>query len=160
MITALKASEIFSIVEAPGIRSWEFITVHHTANGVINKDRHYGKMIDELHRSGKNWENGMGYHFLINPDGMFEVGDRWTNQLDGAHNRGYNDVSIGIALVGNFSDFGKLPFPEQISTFNSIRNKFPGLSVYPHCAFKITECPGKNVDLRNWFRIFESEIFK
>lgn len=160
MIKAINSSEIFDAVEVPELWPWEFITVHHTASGVINRDRHYGKMIDELHRTGKNWKNGMGYHFLINPDGVIEVGDRWINQLEGAHNLGWNKRSIGVAFVGNFSDIGKFPGPKQIVSYNSIRERFSDLLAYPHCAFKATECPGKNIDLRNWFRIFENEIFK
>lgn len=164
MIKTIRPDQILDVIEVPELWQWEFIVVHHTVNNIIVPTRHWGKMIDEYHRRGKRegypkFRNGMGYHFLINPDGVIEVGDRWINQIYGAHCLGYNKRAIGIAFVGNFSDLDNLPTVAQQASFEAIRNNLPNLKLYPHCAFRNTECPGKNLDLRNWFRLFESEVF-
>jgi len=155
MIKIVQPNEVFKVIEHTGIRVWEFITVHHTANGVIGKDRHWGHLIDDIHRNERDWKNGMGYHFLINPDGVIQIGDRWIKQLDGAHNLGWNDTSLGIGLVGNFSDPGSLPTAEQLQRFRDLRYVFSNLPLRPHCAFHDTECPGKNINLKTWFKLFE-----
>jgi hypothetical protein len=155
MIKIVQIDNLFKVIEHAGIRAWEFITVHHTGNGVINDKRHWGQLIDDIHRNERDWENGMGYHFLINPDGVIEVGDRWIKQLDGAHNRGRNDISLGIGFVGNFSDLNQLPTKEQLDSFHGIRYQFSNLPIRPHCVFHNTECPGKNIDLKKWFNLFE-----
>ena len=43
----------------------------------------------------------IGYNFLVGQDGNVYEGRGWD--LRGAHVRGYNSVSIGIAFIGNFS---------------------------------------------------------
>ena len=166
MIKTIRTDEVFSAVEVP-LRDWKFITIHHTVHDVVVPTRHYGKIIDEDHRSGlrpgyPKFRNGMGYHFLINFDGTIEIGDRWIKQIYGAHNRtakkSYNRISIGIAFVGNFSTSGSWPTIAQQSSYDFIKSSFPQLKAYPHNAFKATECPGKNINLPAWFKIFDNKF--
>lgn len=85
---------------------WTHIVVHHTATDVGNAFK-----IDQMHHS-RGWENGMGYHFLIDNGtggkiiGQIEIGPRWLKQMNGAHVKesNWNQKSIGISLVGNFSE--------------------------------------------------------
>jgi len=85
---------------------WTHIVIHHTAT-----DGGDAFTIDSMHLN-RGWENGMGYHFLINngtegkTDGQIQVGPRWIKQMNGAHckNNGMNERGIGISLVGNFSE--------------------------------------------------------
>jgi len=44
----------------------------------------------------------IGYHFLIHLDGTIERGRPWDQP--GAHAKGYNNTSIGIAYVGGLVD--------------------------------------------------------
>jgi N-acetyl-anhydromuramyl-L-alanine amidase AmpD len=87
-------------------RQWKWIIIHHSAtrNGNATK-------FDTFHRNVRHWENGLGYHFVIgngtdSGDGVVEVGQRWTRQLQGAHcktdDNSYNDFGIGVCLVGDF----------------------------------------------------------
>ncbi len=85
---------------------WTHIVIHHTAT-----DQGSAYSINELHHK-RGWENGMGYHFLIDNGtrgktvGQIEVGPRWIKQMQGAHVKvsDWNQKSIGIALVGNYSE--------------------------------------------------------
>ena len=81
------------------------IVIHHSATPTGNADE-----FDKMHRE-KGWDE-LGYHFVIgngtgSGDGQVEIGPRWVKQKHGAHAKvpghpEYNDVGIGICLVGNF----------------------------------------------------------
>lgn len=168
MIKTIRADEALTIIKVP-LRDWKFITIHHTVHDVIVPTRHYGKIIDTDHRGGlrpgyQKFRNGMGYHFLINFDGVIEIGNRWLYQIYGAHNRtaikSYNRISIGIAFVGNFSISGNWPTIAQRASYDEIMKTLATLDLkaYPHNAFKATECPGNNINLPAWFKIFDNKF--
>lgn len=54
------------------------------------------------HLESKNWDD-IGYNFLVGGDGAVYVGRGWN--LQGAHTKGYNVNSIGIAFIGTFHKF-------------------------------------------------------
>ena len=158
MIKEIETSEILRVIEKP-LRRWPGVIVHHTAwpdTDKLDFQHLYGEEIDNYHREGRGWQ-GMGYPILINPGGEVEVGDRWVKQLDGAHTVGHNHY-IGIALVGNFSRQNVLPSPVQLRKFREIMNQFRALRAYPHRLFADTECPGLNINLPLWFRMFEKIV--
>ena len=64
-------------------------------------------MIDEWHKA-KGW-SGCGYHFLIDRFGLTHIG----RPIDraGAHTKGHNKHSIGIAIAGGFK--GKFDFASR-----------------------------------------------
>lgn len=83
---------------------WEAIVIHDTGTRAGSAES-----INRAHeRIGRQ---GLGYHFVINngseqPDGMIEVGFRWSNQMVGAYLEGpdatwWNSHAIGISLVGD-----------------------------------------------------------
>lgn len=158
MIKEIEADKLFGIIKKP-LRRWPGIIIHHTAypdTDKLDASVLYGEKIDRMHREGRGW-NGMGYHLLINPDGTIQAGNRWIDQIDGAHARGHN-CFLGIALIGNFSRYGVLPLPIQLRSFHNIMDQFPKLRAYPHRLFSQTECPGLNINLELWFRMFEKNI--
>jgi len=59
--------------------------------------------VDRWHRA-KGW-NGCGYHFVIRLDGTIETGRPIKRQ--GAHVKGYNEHTIGIAYAGGTDANGK-----------------------------------------------------
>jgi 5-hydroxyisourate hydrolase-like protein (transthyretin family) len=73
---------------------WERITVHclDTKNG----DPVPVASVDAWHKA-RGW-TGVGYHFLIQPDGRIDEGRKLTKL--GAHVEGANLGNIGIALPG------------------------------------------------------------
>lgn len=130
---------------------WTHIVIHHTAT-----DEGSAYSIDSLHHQ-RGWENGMGYHFLIDNAtrgktmGQIEVGPRWIKQMQGAHTKqgDWNQKAIGIAVVGNYSETG---LPDQM--FDSLvflvttLQKFYRISdrnILGHrdVPGAATECPGK-----------------
>ena len=87
-------------------RKWEYIVLHHSAFDIGD-----AAAIDNYHRRGQGWKNGLGYDFVIgngslSGNGEIGAGDRWARQLDGAHCRAdnMNQKAIGICFIGNFDD--------------------------------------------------------
>lgn len=146
---------------------WRGIVVHHTATEAGNPES-----IDRFHRVNKEWENGLGYHFLIGnghgmADGEVAVSRRWRDQetLDGAHvnlseaaksgvfnlpaDAKGNAVTIGVALVGNFEN--DLPTASQLTSLKRLltflRKRYGiGLATivgHGEVAAKGTACPGR-----------------
>ena len=130
---------------------WTHITIHHTVT-----DEGSAYSIDGLHQQ-RGWENGMGYHFLIDNGtrgktlGQIEVGPRWIKQMKGAHVKvgDWNEKSIGIAVVGNYSETG-LPdkMMESLVFLVVTLKKFYGIpdqNITGHrdVPGAATECPGK-----------------
>lgn len=110
----------------------------------------------------KRWhveENGwadIGYHYLIDRDGTTQTG-RPLN-VKGAHTKGKNKGSIGIALFGgkgsNENDaFSDNFTPEQDAALrklvSQLESEFPGVAVHGHNEFSAKACPGFNVP--KWF---------
>lgn len=103
-------------VPESGYRQWKYIVIHHSAT-----EEGCAAVFDRFHR-GKGWDE-LGYHFVIpngkgGPDGSVEVGSRWRCQKWGSHTGGtpdneYNNLGIGICVVGDWSR--SLPTPAQLA---------------------------------------------
>jgi N-acetylmuramoyl-L-alanine amidase len=87
------------------------ITIHHTAtpNDALGSDwAARVRSIWRYHTITHGWGD-IGYHFLIDPNGVIYSGrlngvrDNGT-VIDGAHVLGYNRANIGISMMGTFSD--------------------------------------------------------
>jgi len=132
---------------------WEYIVIHHSATDEGSADS-----FDRYHRKEKKWAHGLAYHFVIgngngSGNGEIEVGDRWTEQIHGAHtaNMDLNRISIGICLVGNFEENNE-PTSNQLASLVSLidyfakRYNIPKSHIVKHSQViqKGTACPGKN----------------
>ena len=85
----------------------DFIVIHCTAT---RPDVQCGfAEVDAMHKA-RGW-NGFGYHGIVRRDGTFEIG-RPLNAM-GAHVRGFNARSWGIAYEGGLNASGK---PEDTRT--------------------------------------------
>lgn len=143
-------SDLGQLVSDAPPRDWKFVIIHHTATSFGSVDS-----IDQVHRQELGWQ-GIGYHFLIGngqgmEDGRIEATFRWREQLDGAHAgiRQYNELGIGICLVGNFEE--EEPTPAQMQAVcnlvASLKAEF-GLGedqILRHRDLKPTACPGQNL---------------
>lgn len=103
------------------IRPWYGWTLHCTATRQNGK--HQAQAVQLWHEQRFNPQLGMGYHFLIEEDGMIAVGLRWRNQKNGAHEKGYNSTHIGIALAGWF-DYMIKDRPGDMPTLAQLRSLF------------------------------------
>ena len=74
-----------------------YLVVH--CSDTADDDALTGRDIHQMHL-GFGWD-GVGYHRIICRDGVIEYGrpDYWV----GAHVRGFNDVSLGVCLIGRQS---------------------------------------------------------
>lgn len=129
----------------------QYLVVHCSAT---TQNRNIGvKEIDRWHRA-KGWL-GVGYHYVIRRDGTVELGRPAIRP--GAHCLGYNDVSLGICLVGGVST-RKRPLnnftPEQMAALRSLladlAREHPGVEVVGHRDLNpLKACP--SFDVRAWW---------
>lgn len=134
-------------------RPWQYVVVHHsaTAGGSVEAiDRNHKARVDS---NGNPWR-GIGYHFVIGngdgmPDGKVASTFRWTKQIEGAHagSKLYNDVGIGVCLIGNFEV--ARPTAKQTAALKALiarlqrDYKLETTDVIAHGDIRATACPGK-----------------
>lgn len=70
--------------------------VYHSEESPVGAEQTYEE-VDRYHRR-KGWD-GYAYHFRVTRAGLVQTGRSLTKQ--GAHTRGLNECSIGIALTGH-----------------------------------------------------------
>ena len=104
----------------------------------------------------KGWLD-IGYHYLIDRDGQWAAGRPLRES--GAHTRGENADSIGVALLGghgaaatdaffdHFTHQQSLMLRRMISDFEDL---YGPLRVHGHNEFAAKGCPGFNV--HDWLR--------
>lgn len=143
---------------------WRSIVVHHSAGATDTP-----QTMDRFHRTVRNWENGLGYHFVIGNgvntvDGRVYPGPRWYRQLTGAHCKTaagnffgawrpanyFNDSGIGICLIGHFDQ--ARPTAKQLQTLEELLRLMcqelgiPPANIYTHGQVTgRTECPGQHL---------------
>jgi len=127
-------------------RATHGLTVHHSAGSVsVTADD-----IHVMHRNrleGGSYWSGIGYHFVITPDGTITRGrPEWAR---GAHAGPGNDTHLGVCVVGTYTHH--LPTERAL---RSLARLLAGLaekyawdlshkvSVTPHSYHMSTACPG------------------
>lgn len=104
------------------------------------------EQIRALHVNCNRWAD-IGYHYVIYRNGEIHPG-RPTEQ-PGAHCKGHNANSIGIAYVGGLLDDARTPAdtrtPEQkaalIALISRLQKSYPGATVHSHRDFARKACP-------------------
>ncbi len=116
------------------MRTINLIVVHCTATpegrDVTTAD------IDRQHR--QRGFTSIGYHYVIYRDGTLHLGRPVTEV--GAHVRGYNRYSIGVAYVGGLASDGRTPkdtrTPEQRQALRNLlarlKSRFAGARICGH----------------------------
>jgi len=93
----------------------EYFAVHCSATP---PDRDIGRAaIDRMHRR-RGWSM-IGYHLIIRRNGRVEPGRPLYAQ--GAHVRGFNDVAIGVCLIGGVNTAGDPEDNFTAQQFDSLR---------------------------------------
>jgi len=145
-------------------RPWQWIVIHHSAT-----DRGSAAVFDDWHRNGRKWDE-LGYHFVIgngtaSGDGLVEIGSRWPKQKHGAHTKvwnreEYNQVGIGICLVGNFEKTrpsrAQMEALARLVDWLSARYKIPDERIIGHGQVCDTRCPGRHFSFDDLFRQLHS----
>jgi N-acetylmuramoyl-L-alanine amidase len=138
-------------------RKWKHIVIHHTATKAGSVDSIHETHLKNKDKNGNPWL-GIGYHFVIGngegmTDGAIESTFRWRTQIQGAHagssNKDYNELGIGICLVGNFEKTPPTPAQKRSVKMlvQTLRREYgiPVSEVVGHKDIRAssTECPGK-----------------
>ncbi|XP_026231734.1 peptidoglycan recognition protein 5 [Anabas testudineus] len=126
------------------------VIIHHTAFPSCTsltecKDQLIS--IQRLHMQERGFDD-IGYNFLVGRDGTVFEGRGWG--VAGAHSKGNNHDSLGIAFMGNFNN--DTPSNEEISSVKQLLQSgvsqgylHPEFVVLGHRDLGNTECPGENL---------------
>ncbi|KYN42168.1 Peptidoglycan-recognition protein LB [Trachymyrmex septentrionalis] len=147
--------EIMPIKPAP------YVVVHHGGIPMYCQDQETCSDIvrsyQDLHLDKRGWWD-IGYNFVIGEDGNVYEGRGWD--YTGAHAVLYNTQSIGVCIIGDFTDF--LPNEAALKALNKliaygvlhgkIRENY---NVIGHRQVRDTNCPGETfykfvVNLPRW----------
>jgi len=100
-------------------------------------------IIDQWHKSQNGWRK-VGYHYVIQPNGTFQIGRDINEQ--GAHVEGHNRENIGICLIGR-----NIYTPHQFETLHhllkelELKHGWPAWNLYCHNDFTDKKaCPNMN----------------
>ena len=120
-----------------------YLVVH--CSDTADDDALTGRDIHQMHL-GFGWD-GVGYHRIICRDGVIEYGrpDYWV----GAHVRGFNDVSLGVCLIGR-SEFTNAQFIALENVLRTWKKAYPQADICGHCDFDYTDKTCPNFDVANW----------
>ncbi|XP_072309327.1 peptidoglycan recognition protein 5 [Eucyclogobius newberryi] len=126
------------------------VIIHHTAM------RHYKtrsesftelQSIQRVHMQERRFDD-IGYNFLVGDDGTVYEGRGWS--VVGAHTKGHNDDSLGIAFMGNFVD--KSPSSEALTSVKQLLvmgvsqgSLLPDFLLFGHKDLGNTACPGTHL---------------
>lgn len=138
-------------------RDWRYIVLHHTASDRGDVESIHAAHLKNKDKNGKAWL-GIGYHFVIGngngmQDGEIQPTFRWRQQIQGAHAgvAEYNQLGVGIVLVGNFQNAP--PTDAQIAAAKRLvralarEYEIEPSQIVGHTDVKATECPGAHFPL-------------
>ena len=133
-------------------RRWQSIVIHHSASAKSTPQN-----MREYHMNVRGWDE-LGYHFVIGngvayEDGKVYVGNRWTQQMHGAHcktpGNQYNDHGVGICLIGDFQQgqptARQMDSLARLVAFITQQTGISRSQILTHGGVTgKTECPGRN----------------
>ena len=134
------------------MRHIDEIVIHATAtnpNWYADKDASdVVKEIRRWHTTERGWSD-IGYHFFVHRNGQIAAGRPITRS--GAHTRGHNKTTIGIALVGGRGGCADDVFMDNFTTeqarelqalIESLQQEFPTIStISGHNDYATKACP-------------------
>ena len=121
------------------------LVLHHTTGTFAGHQTL--RNIQNFHMNSNGWAD-LGYNWLVSPSGTVYEGRGWGMQ--GAHARGHNASSIGVAYIGD----GRQPVPDA-AKFAILRvaaeadRRFGSLRRVGHRDVGSTVCPGD--ELYRWW---------
>eukprot|EP00745_Piridium_sociabile_P003315 TRINITY_DN119762_c0_g1_i1.p2 TRINITY_DN119762_c0_g1~~TRINITY_DN119762_c0_g1_i1.p2 ORF type:complete len:174 (-),score=24.67 TRINITY_DN119762_c0_g1_i1:225-746(-) len=128
----------------------KYVFVHHSAGPFATDKDSCIKQVQgfqNTHMDERKWDD-IGYSFVVGEDGNVYEARGWT--AVGAHTLGYNNVSIGICVIGNFNT--RKPNSAAVSTVQSLiqtgvtdGHVCPQYTLKGHRDVGVTECPGQSL---------------
>lgn len=99
--------------------------------------------IRRWHVQNNGWDD-VGYHYVITVDGRVQTG-RNINEV-GSHVKGFNNVSLGICLIG-IDKFTGVQWLRLRGLVRQLKKKYPGAQILGHYSKdRRKTCPGFDVD--------------
>lgn len=135
----------------------EVVVVCHTATANCSSQPECietTRAVQRFHQESRHWDD-ISYNFLIGGDGAVY----WGRGFDymGAHTKGFNNGSIGVAFIGTYVDV--VPNSSQKNAFNKLvqvglkEGKISGnYSLVAQCQLQVTAAPGLALvnDMASW----------
>lgn len=128
----------------PGLEAvrWKGALIHHSATPPTVT----AKSIRDYHVKERGWLD-VGYHGLIEMAGSgFRFVHGRALSLPGSHCPGKNMTHLGLCLIGNFMHsappLAQLEVAAGVLAGWCVSFGFGPEEIYPHRAFRQTECPG------------------
>ncbi|KAJ8314155.1 hypothetical protein KUTeg_008716 [Tegillarca granosa] len=122
-----------------------FVILHHGATESCHTEEECSKMVRNYQRFHMNGWSDIGFNFVIGEDGNVYEGRGW--QEIGVHTVGYNSVSLGIGIIGDFTS--RLPNEAALNaTKQLVKCGFdngyisPNSTLIGHRDVGSTACPG------------------
>lgn len=131
----------------------DYIVVHCSATGE-NQDIGAAD-IDKWHRA-KGWQC-IGYHYVIRRDGTVEQGRE--RDVIGAHVEGWNEVSVGICMVGGVdahdinkaeNNFTPAQFESLHKLLLELQSVYPNAKIQGHRDFPDVKKACPSFDVKEW----------
>ena len=134
------------------MRHIDEIVIHATAtNPSWYEDKDAADVVKEIrrwHTTERGWSD-IGYHFVVHRNGQIAAGRPITRS--GAHTRGHNKTTIGIALVGGRGGCADDVFMDNFTVdqarelqalIESLQQEFPTIStISGHNDYATKACP-------------------
>ncbi|XP_026501369.2 peptidoglycan-recognition protein LB-like [Vanessa tameamea] len=135
-----------------------FVVIHHSNIPPVCRDNRQCcqsmRVMQNFHMDDRHWWD-IGYNFAVGGDGVAYEGRGWD--VLGAHALHFNNVSIGICLIGDWSN--SIPPTQQLKTAQAliaagvemgyIKNDY---KLVGHRQVRDTDCPGNALfeEIQNW----------
>ncbi|KAK7881990.1 hypothetical protein WMY93_028164 [Mugilogobius chulae] len=123
------------------------VIIHHTAMKNCKTRTESIKelrIIQKLHMQNRHFDD-IGYNFLVGEDGIVYEGRGWG--VMGAHTKGNNHDSLGVAFMGNFNN--ESPSSEALTSVKQLLKAgvtqgflVPEFLLFGHRDMGDTACPG------------------
>uniref|UniRef100_A0A8C6NKP1 Peptidoglycan recognition protein 5 n=1 Tax=Nothobranchius furzeri TaxID=105023 RepID=A0A8C6NKP1_NOTFU len=143
------------------------VVIHHTAlqncKGLVECTEHL-LSIQRLHMDKRQFDD-IGYNFLVDREGTVFEGRGWG--VVGAHTKGHNHDTLGVAFMGNFNN--DTPTKEALQSVKQLlvsgvsqRFLHSQFDLFGHRDLGDTACPGENLyaslpQLRIFFILFSDQ---
>ncbi|XP_055551516.1 peptidoglycan-recognition protein SC2-like [Wyeomyia smithii] len=136
-----------------------WVVMHHTAGAHCTTDAACAQQmrnIQNWHMNGNGWSD-IGYNWCIGENGAAYEGRGWGRQ--GAHAPGYNDRSVGMCVMGTFTNVipnaaARNAAQQLISCGVSLGHISGSYWLIGHRQATATACPGNAFfnEIRSWPR--------
>ena len=127
-------------------RNIEYIVIHES--DTENGKTYTASDIEQWHKERKEWgpskitHKYIGYHWVIDVDGVIEAG-RHPDEI-GAHAKGYNTNSLGICLIGR-GKYTQAQWDSLQTLLGALQGQYEGIKIVGHNEVSSKTCPGFDV---------------